>query len=438
MKICSIYLFFLTALLVYHEGATANSPDSLKSSYTTVAETILTNTPSDHTGQEGIDQKKPGIKFIGFINSSYWYDSRQVVGAREELLTLYPANRKPDAQGNDINASPNFNFSAIKSRLTGVITGPKAFGAETSGTLEADFTGVTNNDINGFRLRHAYGVLRWKTGELMFGQSWHPMFVTDVFPQVISLNTGAPFQPFIRNPLISYTHFLNRFSINFTLLSQRDNASDGPLGQIPTYLRNSLMPNAHFQIRYKTSNHLIGAAIDYKTLKPRLITDSALLTNETLGSFALMAYHKYASGRLTIRSKAILGQNLTEHLMLGGYAVRNVDVTTGHETYTPTNHLFFWTFISYGNKVQTNLFGGFAKNFGTSHLNTGKFFGRGSDIAYLYRVAPSVTFISNPIQISTELEYTVAAYGTPDSNGIVRNSEEIGNLRLLLSFFYFF
>lgn len=379
-----------------------------------------------------------GIRFGGFIKSDYWYDSRRVVAAREDLFLLFPASENHDRQGNDINSHAGFNYSAITSRLTCIIEGPTAFGAKTSGLIEADFSGVTNADINGLRLRHAFGKLNWEKSELLFGQFWHPMFVTEVFPHVISLNTGAPFQPFIRNPQIAYSRLIGKHSLQLTLLSQRDNASDGPQGPKPDYLRNSLWPNVHLQWKWKTGPYILGAAADFKKLKPKLVTDSLIVTNETLESWAFMAFAKYENKNLALRFKTIYGQNLTEHLMLGGYAVRNTDPQWGFEKYTPTNHLFVWSNITWGKKVQPGLFLGYAKNLGTSHQNIGIWYARGHNIAYLYRVSPSISFISNNVQISAEFEYTVAAFGQPDSFGMVQNHSEKANLRSLLTFFYFF
>jgi hypothetical protein len=383
-----------------------------------------------------------GIHFKGFIKSDYWYDSRQVLSSREDIFLFYPLNKASDAIGNDLNARPSFNFSAVTSRLTGVISGPDAFGAKTSGVLEADFSGVTNTDINGFRLRHAYGKLRWEKTELLFGQYWHPMFVTEVFPNVISLNTGAPFQPFIRNPQIAITRFFNKYSLNFTLLSQRDNSSMGPgpnpVNYSPDYIRNSMIPNAHLQLMYKTDEHVWGLAADYKVLQPKFVNDRNEKTSETLGSVSFMAYYKYVRNSFLFSTKSIYGQNLTEHLMMGGYAQSTYDSLTGKETYTPTNHANIWCLLAYGKNIRYSLFTGFSKNLGTSHPNTGLYYARGHDIDYLYRLAPSVTFTSNKVQICTELEYTAAAYGTPDSKGRVKDAVETGNFRLLLTFFYFF
>jgi len=73
------------------------------------------------------------------------------------------------------------------------------------------------------------------------------------------------------------------------------------------------------------------------------------------------------------------------------------------------------------------------------HIPTPEFFfGRGHNIAYMYRIAPSISFVSNRVQIASELEYTVAAYGQPDNHGIIADSEHVSNLRMKVSLFYNF
>lgn len=413
---------FIAAIILF-TGLTAISTNSFSQS-----DSLKTN------------DKKWGIKFKGFVKSDFWYDSRQVFATREDLFLWYPKNILLDKNGNDINAKDCYNYSAITSRLTGVISGPDAFGAKTSGVIEADFSGVANADIDGFRLRHAYSKMTWQKWELLFGQYWHPMFVPEVFPQVVSLNTGAPFHPFIRNPQLSLTRFIGKWSIQFVTLSQRDNSNDGPESFSTVYIRNTVVPNMHLQFQYKGVKNIFGFAGDYKLIQPRLASDSNIISKEKVRSYALMAYWKYEKGNFSWRFKTIYGQNLTEHLMLGGYAVKTRDSVTGIETYTPTNHLFILWNALYGKKFQFGLFGGYIKNFGTSDNNTGKYYSRGSDIAYMYRIAPSFSAKSGSTQICTEIEYTVAAYGTPDPNnkGKIANSKEVANLRVLLTVFYFF
>ncbi len=378
------------------------------------------------------------FRLSGFVKSDYWYDSRSVIAAREDLFLLFPARPAKDVGGVDINGDPSFNFSAITSRIAGHISGPDAFGARTSGLIEADFSGVTNADINGFRLRHAFVKLEWDQVDLLLGQWWHPMFGIGAVPTVISLNTGAPFQPFIRNPQVSVTFKHGAFQTLFAAIAQRDNASDGPQGTRPDYLRNSAMPNFHLQFIYSQGLTTAGVAADYKMIRPRMVTDQFYKTDETLGTYAFMGYIRHRPGLWDLKAKAIYGQNLSEHLLMGGYAEREINPVTGWVTYTPLNHFMTWGNIVYGQQVQAGLFAGFASNLGASHEVTGAYYGRGADIAYLYRVAPSISFISGKVQLSTELEYTAAAYGTPDIKGRVRDYTETANLRLLFTAFYFF
>ena len=84
------------------------------------------------------------------------------------------------------------------------------------------------------------------------------------------------------------------------------------------------------------------------------------------------------------------------------------------------------------------LFAGYASNLGYDGPATGKYYGLGQDIAYLYRISPRVEWYSGRFMLGLETEYTVAAYGRPDTNGIVSNTKEFGNLRYLLAAFYFF
>ncbi len=383
------------------------------------------------------------VSFRGFVKTDYWVDSRRVVAAREDLFLLFPSRERWDADGRDIHGDPVFNFSAITSRVASHITGPDAFGAEVSGLIEADFSGVTDADINGFRLRHAWLNLSWERWDLLLGQWWHPMFSTAVLPDVVSLNTGAPFQPFIRNPQASLIHHYGQSSWLVSMIGQRDNASDGPRGASPDYLRNTTIPNFHIQWSRDHQHLTTGLAADYKVIRPRMETegkpdnDVGLYTAEHVATYAFMAYGGLSQGNLTLNAKAIYGQNLSEHLMLGGYAEAIVD-DEGFVSYTPLNHLSSWFNVVYGDRLRTGFFLGYARNLGASDDVEGRYYGRGSDIAYLYRIAPSIRFASGSVEFCTELEYTAAAYGEPDQNGRVKNYHEVANTRLLFTAFYYF
>ncbi|MCK5078528.1 MAG: hypothetical protein KAR09_01210, partial [Bacteroidales bacterium] len=133
-------------------------------------------------------QSEWGIRFNGFVNAQAFFDTRQIVEARAGMVSLFPKNADYDPEGNDINAKAQFNQAAMTTRLRGTITGPDALGARTMGVLETDFTGSSNVDNNGLRLREAWVQLSWKHFDLMIGQYWHPLYVPEVRPKTLGLN----------------------------------------------------------------------------------------------------------------------------------------------------------------------------------------------------------------------------------------------------------
>ncbi len=388
-----------------------------------------------------------GIKFTGFVKSDIMYDSRQTVTAREGHFHLYPAAPSLDQYGKDINGKDNFNMLSIQTRLKGVITGPDAFGAKTSALIEGAFFGHNNSDINGFRLRHAFAKLNWENTELLVGQYWHAMFITSCFPGTISFNTGAPFQPFSRNPQIRLTQKTNKFKFIVTAMSQRDFTSTGPDGGSSKYLRNNVMPEMNFTLQFentckKGNSILLGAGVDYLSLTPRIRTEGDAATKETVSGLSVIAFMKLKTKGLTWKAEAICGQNTTHLLMLGGYAETKVlDPITEEKAYSPVKTLSLWTDIhSNGKKFQAGLFAGYTKNKGIEDalLTGGSIFARGANIDYVYRFSPRMIFNSGKMRFAGELEYTVAAYGTTQTDLTVVNATKAKNLRLLIGVYYFF
>lgn len=381
-----------------------------------------------------------GISFSGFVKTDFIYDSRQTVSLREGHFFLYPQSENLDINGNDINAQSSFNILSIQTRLNGRITGPDAFGAKTSGQIEAEFFGTTDGDINGFRLRHAFVKFDWEKSSLLVGQTWHPMFVVEMFPGVVSFNTGAPFQPFSRNPQIRFTYSVENLKFILAALSQRDFQSNGPDGFSSSYLRNSVIPNLHAQIQYSKEGDLFGAGIDYKKLTPRLSTAKKVITDNSISTLSAIGYAKLNVEPVTIKTEVVYGNNLADHLMLGGYAIKSINTVSGEEEYTPISVFSLWGEVSTGKEIEFALFGGYTKNLGADENISGSYFGRGINIENLLRISPRVQWNSGKARISTELEYTSAGYGTPDNlnKGKVGNVKSISNLRLLFAVFYFF
>ncbi|MCB0805870.1 MAG: hypothetical protein KDC05_08735 [Bacteroidales bacterium] len=406
------------------------------------------------------DEDKFGIKFSGFVKSDIFYDSRQTVDAREGHFLLYPAAESPDINGDDINASPKFNILSIQTRLKGAITGPDAFGAKTSGLIEGAFFGNIGTDINGFRLRHAFVKLTWTNTELLVGQYWHPMFVTSCFPGTVSFNTGAPFQPFARNPQIRLKQSFGDLNLIITAMEQVDFVDGGPDVKTatlnvasPRYLINSGMPEFNARLEFDTKNDdkefLLGIGGNYKMLTPRLQSETfydqvsgnpfTYKVDEQVSGVSGMAYLKWKCEKLTFKLEGVMGQMMQSMTMVGGYAVKSSDTANGSMEYTPVKTMSVWTDIhTNGKKYQVGLFGGYTKNNGTVDDNTGQYYARSANIDYVYRVAPRLIINSGKFRIAPEIEYTVAAYGKNELDGTVKDAKEVANFRFLVGVFYFF
>lgn len=382
-----------------------------------------------------------GIRFSGFVKNDFILDTRQTVSVREGHFLLYPADEYLDRNGEDINARANFNYLSIQSRLTGKITGPDAFGAKTSGILEGAFFGATNSDINGFRLRHAFVKLSWTSTELLLGQYWHMMFVTDCFPGTVSFNTGTPFQYFSRNPQIRITQKFGNLSIAGMVATQRDFSSPGG----PDVLRNALLPDLQGQVAYRTDNFLAGLSAGYKNIVPRIKTDSLYKTSTGVGGFSAEAFLKIVTNPVTYKFEATYLQNGFDGLSIGGFAIQSVtDPIRDFREYTTLNVMNFWTDIhTNGDKIQLGIFAAYSQNLGTSDevedVSKLPVYSRGYDIANVYRISPRFIINSGKTRFAFELEHTGANYGdSVDSNGIPQDLSLQINNRFLVAAYYFF
>jgi hypothetical protein len=91
-------------------------------------------------------------------------------------------------------------------------------------------------------------------------------------------------------------------------------------------------------------------------------------------------------------------------------------------------------------EVEYGIFFGYSKTLGADDNITGNYYGRGTNIDNLMRISPRIQFNSGKNRVGIELEYTTAAYGTPNNSnkGKVENTKNISNLRILTAFYYFF
>ncbi len=386
-----------------------------------------------------------GIKLSGFVKTDIFYDTRQSTasnGLREGHFYLYPDNVLYDEDMNDLNANPSFHILNIQTRVRGDIKGPDAFGAKTSGAIEAEFFGTGEGDINGFRLRHSYVKMEWPKVALLAGQYWHPMFPAENFPGTVSFNTGAPFVPFSRNPQVRFIYSPGSFlSLTLVAYSQRDFTSSGPDGNSSKYIRNSGRPGMHLQFRLPAGDNLTAwGGVDYKVLRPELKTSANIETDATVGSISAFATLKLKAGPVNLSLMGAYAENGSDMVMIGGYAATGTpDPVDQTREWTTINTASFWADISTTvNKTRFGIFSGYCKNLGAGRPVEGDIYGRGSDIDHLFRLSPRVTVTEGKLSIAAELENTLAAYGTTQSDGRVAETGSVTNMRLLLSFIYRF
>ena len=393
-----------------------------------------------------------GLQISGFARIDYLYDTRQTSEAIEGLFTFYPLNKLPDANGKDINAAPKANFISVASRMSARFYAPDVWNAKSSAYIEFDFTGTSNT--NGVRLRQGYINLAWTKTNLLMGRTWHPLS-SSCFPNVVALNTGAPFFPFNRSDQIRFDYKPEHWQLSAIAIYQSDYASLGPApGTLstsvknPTYLRDAILPEFAVNIAYKTPAFQVGTIGAIKSIKPRMFTmpdysnpsSPRYKTDEKLTSCAAQIYAQYRTENWIFKGQATYAQNTTESLMIGGYGVSAIDPITGREKYTPTQHINYWLNVDYGKKWQAGLFAGYLNSLGTLDHVVGAWYARAQDIKYMYRISPHVFYNVNNWQFAAEFEYTAAAFGTVQNNNKAKitDASEVVNFRTnLLVYFYF-
>ena len=382
------------------------------------------------------------VDIYGFVRADYIFDSRQSAQAREYQLNLYPLDKKLDANGQDINASGASNFLSIVSRLGVKASGPEVWGAKTTATIEGDFFGNTDATIGLLRLRHAYANLSWENTNLTMGQTWYPSFIPEVFPGVANFNTGIMFNPFGWAPQIKVNQKLSD-GLSLEMAAYKDRPFPAPTvgntaSNSPSF--NSVLPTMHAKLQYKNSNFLMGAAAEYRSLKP-VIESGGLASNETLNSTAFLAYLKYSNEKITAKAYGITGGNLYHLVMIGGFAGYNHPNNV--ETYKPIKTTAAWVDISSNNpKIAPGVFFGYTKNSGTEE-GFKNLYTRGITdkraLDKVWRASARVDFKQNKFKVSPELEYTVATYGDTQPDATAGGHQTaVGNFRGMISATYTF
>lgn len=391
------------------------------------------------------------VNFYGFIRHDAFYDTRQNIGAGENIVPLYPRDRALDINGVDINDAPKFHMLSVVSRAGINVKGPEVLGAKTNGILEGEFFGSTEAGINEFRLRHAYVTLDWKTTQLGVGQYWHPMVILDCLPNVVNYSTGSPIFALNRNPQIRLTQKLNEnFKIIAAINSQRDFTPN------TTPYRDSGLPSSHLQIQYKSKSFVAGLAGQYEILRPQLSSGNPPIVNkETVKSFTALAYARVITKPLMVSASVMMAQNAASLVMLGGFVGYSAPGT--YDLYRTMNTRSAWIDFQQttDKKIAFGLYAGIVKNMGANNpvedrvsTSYGVTTSWGAvsatkgarSVDQLWRVVPRVDWsLSKTIKLRFEVENTVARWGDAQNNGRgIGNDFNATNNRFHLATFFMF
>jgi hypothetical protein len=355
------------------------------------------------------------IKPFGYVSYEIIYDTYRSIDTRDGELYFFP--RKPvfDALGNDINKRHKFNMLAVQSRFGFNMTGPDVLGAKASAVLEADFFGINQETVRLLRIRQAFMRLQWQNTQLLMGHSWHPMFVVDCSPATVSFAAAVPFHPLNRAPQLRITQKLMPYlTASLSFLVHGYHSSAGPSDQ----QRNSGLPDTQVQVRYQPGKFLIGATGGYKFLSPRDITTGGIATTKNVGSFNLQGFTKITTTPVTYKFEAILGENLSNYLMIGGYGAQGThsaqnpfDWTADYD-YSNTRTVSYWTDIHSNNpRLQWGLFAGYTENLGSAdpYLPIAAL-QRFTDLNNYLRISPRLVFLQNNFSMGGEVSWLKAVY----------------------------
>ena len=136
-----------------------------------------------------------------------------------------------------------------------------------------------------------------------------------------------------------------------------------------------------------------------------------------------------------VQAKALFGQNLVDHALIGGYAI-----TPKHD-YIPYNTLSSYVNVVAGKVHQVGMLAGYSTILGPAKdlpVNS-KFYGLGAENANLssekmaksiYRLSPSYSYNIGKWKVGAELEITAADWSIRQADGSLNRYETTTNCRL--------
>jgi hypothetical protein len=401
----------------------------------------------------------------GYVKHEAFYDSVQVNAEVQDHLLYFPLKPFGDRCGRDINDKGHFNMLTIETRLRLELAGPRIFNANTYAAIEADMWSDCALQVGLVRERNAFMYFDWEKKNLLLGLYWHPLFIPECYPQTVSFNTGAPIEPFAREPQVRITKHFDNMAVIFAALARTSSTVDGPvipddlvvIDSLDTslYTRWGILPTLDLQVQATIGNNLFGLGVDVTRYVPRLVTDLNYKVTESFFSFIAMGFATLDWPTFAVRMKALYAQNGQGYGLISGYSVACMDPLTDERTYANLQCVGGWIDMNYKGKVEPGLLIGFSQNIGatqtiipyatnpatgnaiTTVYNSVNTFNN-QDLAYVLRFSPRVKWNNLPFVFGAEIELTTAGWGKITTSGNIIDTKNTNNLRALFATYYIF
>lgn len=355
------------------------------------------------------------FKLYGFVRNYFAFDTRECLSGTEDLYFYMPKDQSM-SDGTDLNAVPSFRFAALTSRVGLDVFGYEFAGYKMGAKIEADFycgvSGVTGTAQ--LRLRQAYVTIAKNNHSWKVGQAWHPVAVD--LPDIFSLESGAPFNPFSRTPQVAFdAAFSKTVSLTAAAIWQMQYTSTGPEGASANYIKYGCTPEMFLGLNFKGKSGVFKVGADLLSIKPRRYDATGKsLVSDRLTTVNVFEYGQLTTGGLTLKEKVTYANDGSHMNMVGGYGVSEIR-DDGSWEYCATRNISAWVTAQYKAKdsrwIPSIMFG-YSNNLGTAkEVGTGWYKNNASTIAQLLRVQPEIIYRLGKLDLGLEYMMTAAQYG---------------------------
>ena len=380
-------------------------------------------------------QKNVSIDWYGFVAAQSFIDTHESVSSADGFLYLYPKDQVTVVgDDHDRRAVPQASWFGTMARLGFVLKGPEIFGADSRAKAELEFSGHTAP--GSVLYRHAFMALDWEKSTLTLGQTWHPM--NDLFPSTVGIAIGSPFNALNRSPQLRYEYYLGsekKTKLTGAAIFQAANTTNGPGGKSYNFIRRSMVPMLYAGVDFTLGYLKVGGGLEFQHISP-----SVDLNDDNkkyyMNGLCGMIQAQYNKDKLAVKAKTLIGHNMSHLGICSGFG--QVDRNGEFIEYTPLAASSSWAQVQYGSDLKFGLFGGYMSNWGAGKNLVAIYAAENGTIDKMWRVSPNVQYSVGNVVLGCEYEMTTVAYGTPEVNGLVSDTHDVTNNRLLLSVMYSF